>query len=136
MSDKIIIEDEGDSSFTKDEVVSKIRFEEENKKILAQGGRPAIGKVSILGITRAAIYTDSWLSAASFEQTTSVLANAAIRGQVDYLLGLKENVIIGRLIPVEQDLIEKYYNQFTSLYANNKSAGEETTTPETEEVQS
>jgi DNA-directed RNA polymerase subunit beta' len=136
MSDKIIIEDEGDSSFTKDEVVSKIRFEEENKKILAQGGRPAIGKVSILGITRAAIYTDSWLSAASFEQTTSVLANAAIRGQVDYLLGLKENVIIGRLIPVEQDLIEKYYNQFTSLYANNKSAGEETETPETEEVQS
>jgi DNA-directed RNA polymerase subunit beta' len=125
MSDKIIIEDEGDTSFTKDEVVSKIRFEEENKKILAQGGRPAIGKVSILGITRAAIYTDSWLSAASFEQTTSVLSSAAIRGQIDYLLGLKENVIIGRLIPVEEQLIEKYYKQFTSLYANNQSTREE-----------
>lgn len=125
MSDKIIIEDEGDTTFTKDEVVSKIRFEEENKKILAQGGRPAIGKVSILGITRAAIYTDSWLSAASFEQTTSVLANAAIRGQIDYLLGLKENVIIGRLIPVEEQLIDKYYKQFTNLYANNQSASEE-----------
>lgn len=124
MSDKIIIEDEGDTSFTKDEVVSKIRFEEENKKILAQGGRPAVGKVSILGITRAAIYTDSWLSAASFEQTTSVLANAAIRGQIDYLLGLKENVIIGRLIPVEGHLIEKYYKQFANLYANNQSARE------------
>ncbi|MCX7996223.1 MAG: DNA-directed RNA polymerase subunit beta' [Patescibacteria group bacterium] len=125
MSDKIIIEDEGDTSFTKDEVVSKIRFEEENKKILAQGGRPAVGKVSILGITRAAIYTDSWLSAASFEQTTSVLTNAAIRGQVDYLLGLKENVIIGRLIPVEKDLIEKYYSKFTNLYAYNQSASQE-----------
>lgn len=127
MSDKIIIEDEGDTTFTKDEVVSKIRFEEENKKLLAQGGRPAIGKVSILGITRAAIYTDSWLSAASFEQTTSVLANAAIRGQIDYLLGLKENVIIGRLIPVKEDLIEKYYKQFANLYANNQSTREKIT---------
>ncbi len=125
MSDKIIIEEEGDTVFTKDEVVSKIRFEEENKKILAQGGRPAVGKVSILGITRAAIYTDSWLSAASFEQTTSVLGSAAIRGQIDYLLGLKENVIIGRLIPVEEALIEKYYSQFTNLYANNQSTGKE-----------
>lgn len=135
MSDKIIIEDEGDTSFTKDEVVSKIRFEEENKKILAQGGRPAVGKVSILGITRAAIYTDSWLSAASFEQTTSVLANAAIRGQIDYLLGLKENVIIGRLIPVEDQLIDKYYKQFANLYANNQSAREEWTEQTQPEVE-
>ena len=117
MSDKVIIEDEGDTSFIKDEVVSKIRFQEENKKILAQGGKPAIGKISILGITRAAIYTDSWLSAASFEQTTNVLSSAAIKGQVDYLLGLKENVIIGRLIPVTKELIEKYYGRFLSKYA-------------------
>jgi DNA-directed RNA polymerase subunit beta' len=121
MSDKIIIEDEGDSLFVKGEVVSKLRFEEENKKILAQGGRPAIGKVSILGITRAAIYTDSWLSAASFEQTTSVLSQAAISGKVDYLLGLKENVIIGRLIPVTKELIEKYYGKFLKQYAHNQS---------------
>src|SRR4030043_482021 len=86
MSDKVIIEDEGDTSFIKGEVVSKIRFEEENKKLLAQGGKPAVGKISILGITRAAIYTESWLSSASFEQTTNVLTNAAIKGQVDYLL--------------------------------------------------
>ena len=117
MSDKVIIEDEGDTSFIKDEVVSMIRFEEENKKILAQGGKPAVGKISILGITRAAIYTDSWLSAASFEQTTNVLSSAAIKGQVDYLLGLKENVIIGRLIPVTKELIEKYYGRFLSRYA-------------------
>ena len=121
MSDKVIIEDEGDTSFIKDEVVSRIRFEEENKKILAQGGKPAIGKVSILGITRAAIYTDSWLSAASFEQTTNVLSSAAIKGQIDYLLGLKENVIIGRLIPVTKDLIEKYYGRFLSKYAYHQS---------------
>ncbi|MBI2051148.1 DNA-directed RNA polymerase subunit beta' [Candidatus Roizmanbacteria bacterium] len=122
MSEKIIIEDEGDTSFIKDEVVSRIRFEEENKKILAQGGKPAVGKVSILGITKAAIYTDSWLSSASFEQTTSVLSSAAIKGQIDYLLGLKENVIIGRLIPVTKELIERYYSKFLTRYAHGESA--------------
>lgn len=126
MSDKIIIDDEGDTSFIKDEIVSKVRFEEENKKVLAQGGKPATGRVSILGITRAAIYTDSWLSAASFEQTTSVLSAAAIKGQVDYLLGLKENVIIGRLIPVTQELIDKYYSKFLSKYAHNQPANPQT----------
>lgn len=121
MSEKIIIEDEGDTSFIKDEVVSRIRFEEENKKLLAQGAKPAVGKVSILGITKAAIHTDSWLSSASFEQTTSVLSQAAIKGSVDYLLGLKENVIIGRLIPVNQELMDKYYGRFLSKYAHNQS---------------
>jgi len=120
MSDKVIIEDEGNTSLIRDEVVSKIRFEEENKKALAQGCKSATGKISILGITRAAIYTDSWLSAASFEQTTGVLSNAAIKGQADYLLGLKENVIIGRLIPVTKELIDKYYGKFVSNYADNK----------------
>lgn len=124
MSDKVTIEDEGDTSFIKDEVVSKIRFEEENKKVLAIGGNPASGKVSILGITKAAIYTDSWLSAASFEQTTSVLSSAAIKNQTDSLLGLKENVIIGRLIPVNKELIDKYYTKFVSNYANNQPAAE------------
>ncbi|OGK72963.1 DNA-directed RNA polymerase subunit beta', partial [Candidatus Roizmanbacteria bacterium RIFOXYC2_FULL_38_9] len=128
MSDKVTIEDEGDTSFIKDEVVSKIRFEEENKKIITQGGKPATGKISILGITKAAIYTDSWLSSASFEQTTSVLSAAAIKNQVDHLLGLKENVIIGRLIPVTKELIEKYYSKFLSKYANNQP------TPEKEET--
>ena len=120
MSDKVIIEDEGDTSLIKDEVVSKIRFTEENKKVLSKGERPATGKVSILGITRAAIHTDSWLSAASFEQTTTVLSSAAIKGQTDYLLGLKENVIIGRLIPVTSELISKYYGKFANQYANNQ----------------
>ena len=121
MSDKVIIEDEGDTSFIKGEIVSKIRFEEENKKMLAKGGKPSVGKISILGITRAAIYTDSWLSSASFEQTTNVLSSSAIKGQVDYLLGLKENVIIGRLIPVTKELIEKYYGKFLNKYADDQS---------------
>ncbi len=136
MSDKVVIEDEGDTSFTKNEVVSRVRFDEENKKALAVGGKPAVGKVTIFGITRAAIYTDSWLSAASFEQTTNVLSKAAIKGQVDYLLGLKENVIIGRLIPVTHNLINKYYSQFQSTYANNKPTGEEKSLEEGQEVQS
>ncbi|MCS7093085.1 MAG: DNA-directed RNA polymerase subunit beta' [Patescibacteria group bacterium] len=124
MSDKVIIEDEGDTSFIKDEIVSKIRFQEENKKVLSKGGKPATGKISILGISKAAIHTDSWLSSASFEQTTNVLSIAATKGQVDYLLGLKENVIIGRLIPVTQELVEKYYSKFLRRYADDKSISE------------
>lgn len=109
MSDKIIIDDEGDTSFLVGEAVNKDVFLEENKKIVAKGGKPALGKTKILGITNASIFTDSWLSAASFQNTTSVLTRSAIRGQVDYLYGLKENVIIGRLIPVTEQLIKKYY---------------------------
>ncbi|MDP2363208.1 MAG: DNA-directed RNA polymerase subunit beta', partial [Ignavibacteria bacterium] len=134
MSDKVIIEDEGDTSFIKDEVVSRIRFEEENKKVLAKGQKPATGKISILGITRAAIYTDSWLSAASFEQTTNVLSSAAIKGQVDYLLGLKENVIIGRLIPVTGELINKYYGKFVNKYADNQPTDQKGTEDQDQKV--
>ena len=121
MSDKVIIEDEGDTEFVKNEIVSRIRFREENKRVLSQGGRSALGKVVILGISKAATSSDSWLSAASFEQTTNVLAQASIKGQIDYLLGLKENVIIGRLIPVNKELIDKYYQKFLSRYAHNQS---------------
>ena len=130
MSDKVILEDEGETAFIKDEVVSKIRFTEENKKIVAQGGKPAVGRISILGITKAAIYTDSWLSAASFEQTTGVLTSAAIKNQVDYLLGLKENVIIGRLIPVTSELIDKYYGKFLNKYAHNQPTDKKEETKE------
>jgi DNA-directed RNA polymerase subunit beta' len=122
MSDKIAIEEEGDTSFVKDEIMSRLRFDVENRKILALGGKPATGKIMILGITRAAIYTESWLSAASFEQTTSVLSKAAIEGQTDYLLGLKENVIIGRLIPVNESLITEYDQKFQKAYADNQPA--------------
>jgi len=127
MSDKVIIEDEGDTEFVKNEIVSRIRFREENKRVLSQGGQPAVGKVVILGISKAATYSDSWLSAASFEQTTNVLSSASLKGQIDYLLGLKENVIIGRLIPVTSELIEKYYQKFLSRYAHHQSTGKKET---------
>ncbi len=136
MSDKVIVEDEGDTSLTKNEVISRVKFDEENKKTIAVGGKPAVGKVTIFGITRAAIYTDSWLSAASFEQTTNVLSKAAIKGQVDGLLGLKENVIIGRLIPVTEDLINKYYLQGKTQYANDQPTSEEKPIEENAEIKS
>ena len=109
MSDKVKIETSGDTGFLPGELIDKTRFEQTNTKILAEGGEPASAQVVILGITRASLYTESWLSAASFEETTNVLTEAAIEGREDKLFGLKENVIIGRLIPVtpERARIEK-----------------------------
>lgn len=108
MSDKVRIESQGDTNLLPGEVVDKLRFEEENLRVLASGGEPATAEVVILGITRASLQTESFLSAASFQETTTILADAAIQGKTDRLLGLKENVIIGRLIPtsVERAKIE------------------------------
>jgi len=103
MSDKVKIESTGDTDLLPGELINKERFEEENEAILAEGGEPATAQIVILGITRASLYTESWLSAASFQETTSILTEAAIQGKEDRLLGLKENVIIGRLIPVEKE---------------------------------
>ncbi|HUJ40741.1 MAG TPA: DNA-directed RNA polymerase subunit beta' [Candidatus Acidoferrales bacterium] len=93
------VEDVGDTAFLLDEQVDKFRFREENDRILHEGGRPATGRPMLLGITKASLSTDSFISAASFQETTRVLTEAAISGKVDYLRGLKENVIMGRLIP-------------------------------------
>ncbi|OGD92545.1 DNA-directed RNA polymerase subunit beta' [Candidatus Curtissbacteria bacterium RIFCSPHIGHO2_01_FULL_41_44] len=103
MSEKVRIESSGDTVFLPSELIGKNKFQEENAKVLAEGGEPATAQVVILGITRAALYTDSFLSAASFQETTRVLTDAAIEGKDDRLLGLKENVIIGRLIPTSPD---------------------------------
>jgi DNA-directed RNA polymerase subunit beta' len=103
MSDKVRIETSGDSIFIAGELVDRRRFEEENEKVISEGGEPSTAQVIILGITKAALYTESWLSAASFQETTSVLTETALQGKEDRLLGLKENVIIGRLIPVTAD---------------------------------
>ena len=95
----IRIEDIGDTEFLPDEVVDKFKFREENARVIEAGGNPASGKPILLGITKASLSTDSFISAASFQETTRVLTEAAINGKVDYLRGLKENVIMGRLIP-------------------------------------
>ncbi|MGC9292771.1 MAG: DNA-directed RNA polymerase subunit beta' [Acidobacteriaceae bacterium] len=93
------IEEAGDTSFLLEQHVDKFRFREENERIIANGGRPAIARPLLLGITKASLSTDSFISAASFQETTRVLTEASINGAVDHLRGLKENVIVGRLIP-------------------------------------
>lgn len=103
MSDKVRIETTGDTSFLPGEIVEKNRFAAENQSVLAQGGEPATAQVLILGITRASLFTESWLSAASFMETTHILTDAAAEGRMDALKGLKENVIIGRLIPTSPE---------------------------------
>jgi DNA-directed RNA polymerase subunit beta' len=93
------VEDVGNTEFLVDEQVDKFRFMEENERVIGAGGRPATGRPMLLGITKASLSTDSFISAASFQETTRVLTEAAISGKVDHLRGLKENVTMGRLIP-------------------------------------
>src|SRR3989338_1143010 len=106
MSDKVMVETPGDTSLMPGDLVSKLRFEEENANVISEGGEPASAREIILGITKASLVTDSWLSASSFQETTQVLTDAALEGRVDNLIGLKENVIVGRLIPVREEFIE------------------------------
>ncbi|MCP3981867.1 MAG: DNA-directed RNA polymerase subunit beta' [bacterium] len=95
----IKVEDPGDTEFIVDEQVDRFRFVQENERVLAEGGAPARGRPLLLGITKASLATESFISAASFQETTRVLTEASISGKVDFLRGLKENVIMGRLIP-------------------------------------
>jgi len=95
----IKVEDVGDTEFLVDEQVDKFRFQEENERVKKNGGKPASGRPLLLGITKASLSTESFISAASFQETTRVLTEASISGKIDYLRGLKENVIIKRLIP-------------------------------------
>jgi len=93
------VEDVGDTQFLLEQQVDKFRFREENERVIREGGKPATGRPLLLGITKASLSTDSFISAASFQETTRVLTEASIQGAVDHLRGLKENVIVGRLIP-------------------------------------
>ena len=96
---RVRIKEVGDADFLVGDQVEKWRFEEENQKAISQGGKPAVAEPLLLGITKASLSTESFISAASFQETTKVLTEAAIHGKVDLLRGLKENVIMGRLIP-------------------------------------
>jgi DNA-directed RNA polymerase subunit beta' len=99
MMKKIEIVHVGDTNFIYGQQVDRYRFNEENRKVIREGGQPAIARPLLLGITKASLNIDSFISAASFQETTRVLTNASIRGARDSLHGLKENVIIGHLIP-------------------------------------
>ncbi len=102
---RVRIIDPGDTNFIADEQVEKHRFREENERVIGQGGRAAVGEPILLGITKASLSTQSFISAASFQETTRVLTEASLSGKTDYLRGLKENVIMGRLIPAGTGLV-------------------------------
>ncbi|WP_313558223.1 DNA-directed RNA polymerase subunit beta', partial [Miniimonas arenae] len=96
---RVTVLDSGDSNLLPGELAERGRFEDENRRVVSEGGTPASGRPELMGITKASLATDSWLSAASFQETTKVLTEAAMSGRSDSLLGLKENVILGKLIP-------------------------------------
>ena len=98
---RVQVDSIGDTDFIPGQMVDKFDFQDRNDKVLAEGGEPATGKPLLLGVTRSSLLTDSFLAAASFQETTRVLTQAAISGSYDQLMGLKENVIIGRLIPAQ-----------------------------------
>ena len=99
MLKKVRIEDSGDTTMLPGAFIDIAYFEEENMRAIEEGGLPSVCSPMLLGITKASLNTDSFLSAASFQETTKVLTEAAIKGKIDNLIGLKENVIIGKLIP-------------------------------------
>ena len=104
---RVRIENPGDTDFLPGDLVDRAKYTEINERVLAEGGEPATATPVLLGVTRASLATDSFLAAASFQETTRVLTEAAVAGSQDHLLGLKENVIIGRLIPARYDLSEE-----------------------------
>ncbi|HWJ82400.1 MAG TPA: DNA-directed RNA polymerase subunit beta', partial [Nocardioides sp.] len=106
---RITVLESGDTNLLPSDLVDRVKFEEENRRVVSEGGKPASGRPELMGITKASLATESWLSAASFQETTRVLTDAAINGRSDSLRGLKENVIIGKLIPAGTGL-ERYRN--------------------------
>ncbi|HAA75042.1 TPA: DNA-directed RNA polymerase subunit beta' [Candidatus Latescibacteria bacterium] len=124
MLQKVQVTDPGDTNFLEGEVVDRFRFRDENDKVIEEGGDPATFEPVLLGITKASLLTESFISAASFQETTRVLTEAAVQGKVDRLLGLKENVIIGHLIPAGSGA-EKYRQlSVTPLDAEEAAAPE------------
>jgi len=107
MLSKVRIDSTGDTDVVPGELINRFEYEDLNAKVLAEGGEPATARTLLLGITRAALSTNSWLAAASFQETTKVLTEAAVKRATDRLIGLKENVIIGRLIPARYKASEE-----------------------------
>jgi DNA-directed RNA polymerase subunit beta' len=122
MLGKVKIENSGDTDMLPGSLVNVLEFEDTNKRVTEEGGTPAVGRMTLLGITKASLATDSFLSAASFQETTRVLTEAAIKGKEDFLLGLKENVIIGKLIPAGTGM--KRYKNVEILDSETKSVEE------------
>ncbi len=111
MLKKIEVKESGDSKLLPGEVIDRIKFENMNDELKSEGKKPAIGERVLMGITKASLQTESFISAASFQETTRVLTDAAIKGKVDKLSGLKENVIVGRLVPAGTGAIKNTWNK-------------------------
>ena len=133
MLKKVRVEDNADTDMFPGALVDMYDFEDKNNEAIAEGKRPATGKRVLLGITKAALATESFLSAASFQETTRVLTDAAVKGKVDDLVGLKENVIIGKLIPAGTGM-QKYQNIHINTEKEPKTEPETEPEKETEEV--
>jgi len=110
MLKKIEVKESGDSKLLPGEIIDRIKFENLNEELKSGGKTPAIGERVLMGITKASLQTESFISAASFQETTRVLTDAAIKGKVDPLNGLKENVIVGRLVPAGTGNIKNRWN--------------------------
>ncbi len=111
MLKKIEVKDSGDSKLLPGEIIDRIKFENMNEKLKAEGKNPSVGERVLMGITKASLQTESFISAASFQETTRVLTDAAIKGKIDRLSGLKENVIVGRLVPAGTGAIKNSWNK-------------------------
>ena len=111
MLKKIEVKHSGDSNLLPGEIIDRIKFDNMNEKLKTEGKKPAIGDRVLMGITKASLQTESFISAASFQETTRVLTDAAIKGKTDTLLGLKENVIVGRLVPAGTGTIKNDWNK-------------------------
>ena len=105
------MKESGDSNYLPGEMIDRLKFDNTNDKLIAEGKKPASGERVLMGITKASLQTESFISAASFQETTRVLTDAAIKGKIDPLNGLKENVIVGRLVPAGTGHIKNKWNK-------------------------
>jgi len=114
---RVKIDDPGDTEMLPSDLVDRFVYADTNARVLAEGGEPAKATTVLLGVTKASLNTDSFLAAASFQETTRVLTEAAIQGQTDHLVGLKENVIIGKLIPAGSGIAQRRRDQISRQQA-------------------
>ena len=124
MLKKVEVKTPGDSTYLPGEIVDRIKFENINEKLKSEGKNLAVGERVLMGITKASLQTESFISAASFQETTRVLTDAAIKGKIDPLNGLKENVIVGRLVPAGTGNIKNKWNK-KALEDDNKFLSEQ-----------
>ena len=124
MLKKVEVKESGDSNLLPGEVIDRLKFEEINEKLNSEKKKIALGERVLMGITKASLQTESFISAASFQETTRVLTDAAIKGKVDPLSGLKENVIVGRLVPAGTGNIKNKWNK-KALEDDNKFLSEQ-----------